>query len=204
MDRRAHWEQIYATQPPDEVSWYEPHPDTSIELITRANPALDARLIDVGGGASVLIDALLERGYTHLSVLDVSHKALERAKSRLGARAERVTWIVGDVTTVALPARSFDIWHDRAVFHFLTDPADRTLYARQAAHALAAGGGLVIATFADDGPAKCSGLDVMRYSPEALMQALSERFTLEYSRREVHHTPAGVEQRFLHCLLRLR
>lgn len=202
MDRREHWEQIYARQAPEEVSWYEPRPESSLALIARAHPTTDARIIDVGGGASLLADCLLDGGYRHVTVLDVSGQALSASKARLGARANRINWIVGDVTAVALPSHAFDVWHDRAAFHFLTNATERARYITQASLALAPGGGLVIATFAEDGPTRCSGLDVMRYSPEALAEELAPHFTLEESHYETHRTPSGIQQRFVHCLFR--
>ena len=199
MDRIAHWERIYSTKPPTEVSWYQPEPSLSLELIAAAGKGLDARVMDVGGGASVLVDRLLDRGCERVTVLDVSATALERAKARLGRRAERVSWLVGDVTELTVPEGAFDIWHDRALFHFLTEPGDRRKYAQAAVRALTPRGHVVIATFAIDGPPKCSGLDVARYSPATLQSELGPAFELRETRTEVHTTPRGVQQPFLYA-----
>jgi SAM-dependent methyltransferase len=201
MDRRAHWNTVYTTKASTDVSWYQPVPARSLALLQeRLVPP--ARIIDIGGGDSTLVDALLESTMGEVTVLDISGAALERARVRLGERAGTVCWIEGDVTQVDLPATSYDAWHDRAVFHFLTVPDDQARYAALAAHAVAPGGTLMLATFAVDGPARCSGLDVVRYSPETLWRAVGDAFALEDSFVGVHRTPSGAEQRFLYAVFR--
>ena len=201
MDRKAHWETIYAGKAPTEVSWYQASPALSLELIEATGAGKDARIIDVGGGASLLVDTLLDRGCTDLTVLDISANALRRAKERLGREAGRVTWLEADVTAGGL-AGPYDLWHDRAVFHFLTDPKDRQRYVSAADRAIAPGGHLIIATFSLQGPPKCSGLDVTRYSPQTLREALGDRFQLVETREELHTTPANVRQAFLYARFR--
>ena len=204
MDRKAHWEQVYASKRPDEVSWFQPTPTRSLALIEELGLPRSTRVIDVGGGDSTLVDALLERGFDRVTVLDLSGAALARAQLRLGERAAFATWIEGDVTRVQLEEGAFDLWHDRAVFHFLTDAGDRARYAALAARALAPGGTAIIATFAPDGPQRCSGLDVARYDAEGIAAALGEEFTLVRGLRDVHRTPSGKEQRFTFAVLRRR
>lgn len=199
MDAKSHWEKVYRTKRPNEVSWYRPHLDVSLGLIAEAAPQLDARIIDVGGGESTLVDDLLARGYRELSVLDVSLTALEVAKARLGERATEVHWLHGDVTTFGFARHRYDVWHDRAVFHFLTDPKDRAAYVRQVAHALKTGGHIIVATFGPEGPVKCSGLDVVRYDPKALHDEFGSSFRLLKHLTELHYTPAGVVQQFTYC-----
>jgi SAM-dependent methyltransferase len=201
--RGDHWQRIYGTKKPDEVSWYAAHLEPSLASI-RAVATTDAPILDVGGGASTLVDDLLADGYRNVSVLDISTTALEAAKVRLGVAAPRVTWIAGDVTGVALPDDAYDVWHDRAVFHFLTDAADRRAYRNRLERSLRAGGHAIIATFAPDGPPRCSGLDVVRYDGEGLGNELGPAFVLEEQTRLVHRTPAGVDQRFSHCRFRNR
>jgi 2-polyprenyl-3-methyl-5-hydroxy-6-metoxy-1,4-benzoquinol methylase len=168
VDAQRHWERVYRTKRPTEVSWYAPHLGVSLQLIEDGAPNSDAAIIDVGGGEATLVDDLLDRGYCHVSVLDVSATALGVAKARLDDRAAAVDWLCGDVTTFPFSPHLYDVWHDRAVFHFLTDPKDRAAYVRQVAHAVKPGGHVIVATFGPEGPTKCSGLDVVRYDPEAL------------------------------------
>ena len=156
----------------------------------------------MGGGASTLVDDLLNLGYDNLSVLDLSAAALKVAQDRLGAKAATVNWLVGDITTVSLPANAYDIWHDRAVFHFLTEEADRRAYVAQVMRIVRPNGHIIIATFAEDGPEKCSGLPVMRYSPEALHQEFGRGFQLVSKDKETHHTPFGTDQQFIYCYCR--
>lgn len=204
MDARAHWQNVYRTRQPDEVSWYRPHLETSLALIESAAPDRGARVIDVGGGASTLVDDLMSLGYRDLAVLDVSSAALDIARARLGAaRAESVDWRCGDVTSLPLPPHRYDVWHDRAVFHFLTQPAERAAYVRQVLHGTKRGGRVIVATFAPDGPAKCSGLDVARYDPVALHAALGSAFRLERQLADAHRTPAGTMQAFTVCDFRI-
>jgi SAM-dependent methyltransferase len=200
MDLQHHWERVYNTKRTDEVSWFQPHLETSLELIRRTGAAHDARIVDVGAGASTLVDDLLDAGYSNVTLLDVSSSALQRVAERLGPRASAVTRVVGDVTRIEWEPRSFDVWHDRAVFHFLTEPDDRRRYVRQVRNALAPGGYVIVATFGPDGPQRCSGLSTARYAPEALHAEFGTGFELIERREERHHTPAGVDQQFIYCL----
>lgn len=204
MDMKAHWEAVYGAKPPDAVSWYRPHLETSLALIEHANIGSVASIIDIGGGASTLADDLLDRGHRDVSVLDISESALQAARKRLGEREDRIHWIAGDVTSVELPEQAFDLWHDRAVFHFLTSKADRAGYIDQAVRALKPGGYLIFATFAANGPERCSGLKVARYNAASLAREAGEHFRLVESREELHHTPTGVEQPFVYTLFQSR
>lgn len=203
MKRKTHWEGVYGAKAPESVSWYQPQASRSLELIKESGVGPFGRIIDVGAGASVLVDNLLDAGYRDLTVLDISAAALERARSRLGARAGDVTWIESDVTGTDLPAGAFDLWHDRAVFHFLVDPGDRQAYLQVLRRALRPGGYVIIATFAEDGPERCSGLPVQRYSPQQLHAQLGDAFALVQHEREEHRTPGGAVQRFQYSLLRV-
>ena len=196
---KAHWERVYASKATTAVSWFQEQAATSLRLIQSAGLPLEASILDVGGGASVLVDDLLAVGCRELTVLDLSGAALAAARARLGARAEPVRWIEGDITRVELPAAAFDLWHDRAVFHFLTDPEDRQAYARQLEHALKPGGHLIIATFAEDGPERCSELPVMRYSASDLQAEIGAGFVLLHNEKEAHQTPGGALQSFTYC-----
>jgi SAM-dependent methyltransferase len=199
--RRAHWEQVWRTKAPEQVSWYQPEPTASLELIEAAGIAKDAGIIDVGGGASVLVDRLLDRGYTGLAVLDIAGGAMLASRERLGARASSVEWHEADVTSFE-PPRRYGLWHDRAVFHFLTETADRHAYVATLRKSLKPGGTVVIAAFAPDGPPKCSGLDVMRHDESSIGTELGAGFRLEEARRETHRTPWQAEQRFIYCRFR--
>jgi SAM-dependent methyltransferase len=192
---REHWQEIYSAKAEDEVSWYQAVPRTSIGLISRTGAGRGARIVDVGGGASRLVDALLDEGYARVAVLDVADAALARARARLGARASRVAWIAADVRTWA-PDGPFDVWHDRAAFHFMVRPEDRDAYRTTLLRAIPSGGHVVVATFAPDGPERCSGLPVVRWEPGALAAELGPAFRLVESLREEHVTPAGKVQRF--------
>jgi len=203
MERKAHWDNIYQTKSPLEVSWYQREPELSLALIERARIDRDARIIDVGGGASVLVDRLLARGYRSVSVLDVSATALAQARERLGDIAEKVHWIEADITTFRSPHR-FRLWHDRAVFHFLTDPSDRQAYVNTLNSTLEPGGHLIIATFAIGGPTKCSGLDICQYDAARMSAELGSGFELLDEVAETHLTPAGKEQRFVFLHYRRR
>ena len=203
MSSRSHWENVYRTRPWREVSWFRPHLDTSLALIEAAAPDRARSIIDVGGGASTLVDDLFARGYRDVTVLDHSAAALDVAKARLGERARTVEWRCDDATTASLPAHSYDLWHDRAVFHFLTRTEDRAAYVRQIRHSVKRGGHVIVAPFGPEGPAKCSGLDVVRYSAEALLAELGPAFRLEREMSERHETPAGKVQSFIYCLFRL-
>jgi SAM-dependent methyltransferase len=202
VDPKEHWERIYKTKSPGEVSWFQPEATLSLAMIRSVAPDLDAAIIDVGGGASTLVDGLLSAGYSRITVLDLSGEALERSRARLGAVAESVSWRAADILSEALPEAAFDVWHDRAVFHFLTEPSARQRYVEQVARAVKPGGFVLVATFAEDGPTRCSGLDVVRYSSESLHAEFGESFALLKSEREEHHTPAGATQRFVYCLCR--
>ncbi|ABM95378.1 conserved hypothetical protein [Methylibium petroleiphilum PM1] len=202
MQSKAHWERVYTTKAATGVSWFQEHARESVRLIAQTGAAKDAGLIDVGGGASTLVDDLLCGGYSNLTVLDLSEAALSTAKLRLGSRANEVTWRVGDVTRVDLPRHAYDVWHDRAVFHFLTQREEREAYVRAVLHAVRPGGHVIVATFADDGPDRCSGLPVMRYSADGLHAEFGVSFTLLKQQREEHRTPVGAVQKFLYCLCR--
>lgn len=195
MDRRAHWNRVYQTKAPDSVSWYQRHPDVSLELIAASGVAKDAGIIDVGGGASLLVDHLLNLGYSNLAVLDVSGAALDTGRTRLGVRAVEVEWFEADVTTFE-PRHRYALWHDRAAFHFLTDAHDRSRYVATLRKSLKPGGTAIIATFALDGPPRCSGLDVVRYDEQSIAAELGAEFALREVRREAHITPGKAEQRF--------
>jgi SAM-dependent methyltransferase len=193
-DREMHWQNVYATKAANEVSWYQENPTPSLDLIAATGIAADAAIIDVGGGASRLVDALLDRGFHHITILDLSARALEEAKKRLGPRAG-VNWIAADVTTWE-PPQSYDLWHDRAAFHFLTEAADRDAYVARLKKAVRSGGHIIIATFAPDGPERCSGLPIVRYDADALAGTLGPGFELVESRWHDHVTPGGNTQRF--------
>jgi SAM-dependent methyltransferase len=197
-----HWEHVYRTNAPTQVSWYQPEPRLSLDLIRRVAPDLNTPIIDVGGGASTLADGLLEAGYRSVAVLDLAPSALVLAKQRLGERAGLVSWVEANVLDVSIPAGHYAVWHDRAVFHFLTDPRDRVRYVAQTRRALRAGGHAIVASFAPDGPTRCSGLDVVRYSPDSMHAEFGEEFRMLASQREEHHTPSGVIQAFVYCLCR--
>jgi len=200
MDRmERHWERVYSTKRPNEVSWYRPHLELSLRLIEQAAASRAARIIDVGGGESTLVDDLLARGYGDVTVLDLSETAINVAKERLGADVGSVRWVHGDVTTYPFPASGFDVWHDRAVFHFLTEARDRAAYVRQVARSVRIGGHVIVATFGPEGPTQCSGLDVMRYDSDALHAEFGAHFRLVEHVTEAHQTPAGKLQQFIYC-----
>jgi SAM-dependent methyltransferase len=203
MTQADHWERIYRTKDPTQVSWYQPEPTLSLDLIQRVAPDLDAPIIDVGGGASTLVDGLLATGYRHLTVLDLSPTALALARQRLGVKAGLVAWIAGSVLDAGLRESAYAVWHDRAVFHFLTDRRDRDRYVAQTRRAVRPNGHVIVASFSPEGPAKCSGLDVARYSPEGMHAEFGAGFRLLDSVREDHHTPAGAIQAFVYCLCRV-
>jgi SAM-dependent methyltransferase len=200
-DRRDHWEYVHSTRPETGVSWYQAEPRLSLEFIEAAAPAGGGGIIDVGGGASSLVDRLLDLPFGEIAVLDISEAALGKAKARLGERAGRVRWIAADVTD-APELGTFGIWHDRGVFHFLTDPDDRRSYVELARKTVPEGGHLVIATFADDGPERCSDLEVSRYNARSLASELGEGFSLVKEARETHTTPWGSSQAFVYAVFR--
>ncbi len=204
MELKEHWEQVYTTKAPDTVSWYQEHATRSLQLVEATGVPHSAAIIDVGGGASNLAGDLLARGYKHVTVLDVSAAALATAQAQLRDLASEVMWLESDVTTALLKAGAYDIWHDRAVFHFLTNSEDRQHYKQTLLHSVRPGGHVIIATFAEDGPEKCSGLPVMRYSASALAAELGEQFSLVSRERESHVTPSGVIQQFMYCYFRVR
>jgi 2-polyprenyl-3-methyl-5-hydroxy-6-metoxy-1,4-benzoquinol methylase len=199
MDAKSHWEKVYTTKQPEAVSWYRPHLETSLALVERAAHSHSASIIDIGSGESTLVDDLLARGYENITVLDVSQTALDVTKKRLGLLAEQVNWIVADITQVNLESFAYDVWHDRAVFHFLTSIEQRAAYVRNVAKAVKSGGHVIVSTFGPEGPTKCSGLDVMRYDAESLHSEFGRRFRLVESLKELHRTPFGTTQQFLYC-----
>jgi SAM-dependent methyltransferase len=197
---RAHWEGRYSTKAPETVSWYEPHPQHSLDLVQATGLGHEARILDVGGGASSLAARLLDIGYTDLTVADISPAALVHARAKLGSDAERIVWVEADVRSHEF-GRSYDLWHDRAVFHFMVSTADRESYLNVLRHTLRPGGHLIIATFGPKGPTECSGLPVQRYAVEDLVGVLGVDFTLASSNLATHHTPSGVSQQFLYAHL---
>lgn len=199
MSAKTHWEKVYSSKAAEQVGWYEPHLQTSLAMINRTNISKDAKIIDVGGGASTLVDDLLGAGFEKITVIDIALPGLDQARLRLGERAAVVQWIEGDVTDVELPADYYDVWHDRAVFHFLTDAELRQQYIAQMRRALKPGGHLVMATFALEAPPTCSGLDVVRYSREHLQSELGAEWILHEHQKELHLTPGGVKQMYLYC-----
>ncbi len=202
MYPKEHWEKVYTTKSTDAVSWFQQHAALSLDLIKATGVARDAGIIDVGGGASTLVDDLVREGYSDLSVLDLSAAALEAARQRLGAQAGKVNWIEADITQVELPTKRFDIWHDRAVFHFLTTQKQRDAYVRAVYYSVKPGGHVIIATFAEDGPEQCSGLPVMRYRADELHDEFGEAFKLLKHQKEAHQTPFGTVQQFVYCYCR--
>lgn len=197
-DRQQHWESVYRSRAADQVGWFQPHALSSLRLIEES-AGTGASIIDVGGGASVLVDDLLDAGYRNLTVLDLAEPALAASRARLGARAASVHWIAADITRAELPTAQYDVWHDRAVFHFLTDPADRARYVGQVLKSVKPGGHVIVATFGPGGPLQCSGLDVVRYAPAALHAEFGAPFRLLRHETEIHLTPAGHQQEFVYC-----
>ena len=193
--RRQHWEKVYTEKDAREVSWYQLRPELSMEMIRQAGAGPEESLIDIGGGASTLVDCLLEQGYSDLSVLDIAEQALETARQRLGEVASKVRWIQSDITEFK-PERRYRLWHDRAVFHFLTEAAVQEAYMGALRDGLQPGGHLVIAAFAMDGPDMCSGLPVRRYDASLMSETLGQAFKLRETREESHNTPAGKQQQF--------
>ncbi len=201
--RKQHWEGVYATKAPDEVSWFQPVPEQSLRLIEGTGIGLDEPVLDAGGGASTLIDGLLDRGYTDLTVLDISAAALAASRDRLGDRAERVRWIEADVTDFVAPFR-YALWHDRAVFHFLTSSADRQRYIDAVRSSLQSRGHLVLSTFGPEGPLRCSGLEIRRYGIDQLRELFDEDFALQQHLLEEHRTPGGAVQQFIYTWWQLK
>ncbi len=204
MERKSHWENVYTTKQPTEVSWYQAHAEKSLELIARTRIGEAAQIIDVGGGASTLVDDLLARNFQNITVLDISAAAIEKAKARLGEQAQQVTWLEADITQAVLPTAHYDVWHDRAVFHFLIDAKDRQSYVERIKRSLKQGGHLIVATFASDGPLRCSGLEIVRYSQHELLNELGSCFELIEAVGEDHPTPSNTTQKFIYHYLRKR
>jgi 2-polyprenyl-3-methyl-5-hydroxy-6-metoxy-1,4-benzoquinol methylase len=194
-DRQVHWENVYATKDENAVSWFQETPDISLDLVRATGVSASASIIDIGGGASRLADALLDKGFKTITVLDLSEKALAKSKARLGTKGAHVRWIVADITTWE-PSQAYDVWHDRAALHFLTDPKDRAAYAERVSSAVRPGGHVIIGTFAPDGPERCSGLPVFRHDANSLSDILGTSFELVESRNHAHQTPMGTIQRF--------
>lgn len=203
MNMKTHWEHIYETKAPTQVSWYQEHARFSLQYIRNTGIRKTDAIIDVGGGASTLVDDLIADGYQSISILDVSAVALQLARQRLGRHAAAVNWIESDITQADLPGQAYDLWHDRAVFHFLTQAMDRQRYIDTVRRAVRVGGHIILATFAPDGPERCSGLDVVRYSPESLHHEFGRDFEMMDSTHETHHTPFGTEQKFIYCYCRI-
>ena len=202
MDARSHWEQVHATKDPEQVSWFRPHLERSLEMIERAAPDRRASIVDVGAGQSTLVDDLLGLGYANITVLEISQTALDALKERVGQAGRAVRWICGDVTETVLPEASFDLWHDRAVFHFLTEAGQRRAYVERVMSALKPGGSLMVSTFGPSGPERCSGLATMRYDAATLGSEFGDRFRLVESSLDRHETPSGAVQPFLSCWYR--
>lgn len=202
MPQKDHWEHVYSTKSATGVSWFQEHAEQSLRLIAETGVSLSATVLDVGGGASTLVDDLLAKGYASLAVLDISPAALNAAQARLGELARRVHWLEGDITTIPLPDHAYDVWHDRAVFHFLTSPDQRHAYVQQVLAAVKPGGHVIVSTFAEDGPQQCSGLPVMRYSADGLHAEFGNPFELVRHEQEAHRTPSGGIQKFVYCYCR--
>ena len=202
MDPRQHWQGVYERKGADEVSWFQPSLRVSLSFIDRLDLDTSSPIIDVGGGASTLVDDLLDKGFIDVTVLDVSGRALDTSRRRLGPRGDQVTWIEADITEAELAERHYDLWHDRAVFHFLAGPAARSAYVRLAQKALRPGGHIIVATFGREGPERCSGLDVVRYDPDGLHAEFGAPFQKIDSVEETHQTPWGSEQEFVYCYCR--
>lgn len=202
MKPKEHWEGVYSSKASNAVSWFQEHAEQSLRLIKATGVPLSAAIIDVGGGASTLVDDLLHSGYSNLTVLDLSAAALSAAKARLGASSSAVRWLEADVTRAELAVHAYDVWHDRAVFHFLTTAQDRSAYVQQVLRSVKPGGHVIVATFAEDGPTQCSGLPVMRYRADQLHAQFGEPFTLLRHEKEEHHTPFGTLQQFVYCYCR--
>lgn len=199
MQPKEHWENVYTTKSTNAVSWFQEHAALSLQFIKSSAPHTGAAIIDVGGGASTLVDDLINAHYFNISVLDISGAALFVTQKRLEQKSSCVQWIVGDITSVALAENRYDLWHDRAVFHFLTDEKDRQCYVAQLTKALKPGGQLIISTFAEQGPQQCSNLPVVRYSPEGLQREFSNAFVLLEHAFETHITPVETQQEFVYC-----
>lgn len=203
MDRHAHWENVYRTKPVDGVSWYAPHLKRSLDMVLRTGATPSSRIVDVGAGASTLADDLVAAGFRSVVVMDISLSALQLSRERLGPHAERVRWIQADVTAAPFLPDAFDVWHDRAVFHFLTRAEDRAAYVETVRRAVRPGGSVIVATFGPEGPTRCSGLEVTRYSADELHAQFGKSFRLIEHAEEIHDTPSGTQQQFVYCYCRL-
>jgi ubiquinone/menaquinone biosynthesis C-methylase UbiE len=202
MTDKAHWESIYRTKDVTQVSWFQEHAELSIRFIRGTGVEKTAQIIDVGGGTSTLVDDLLAAGYENVTVNDISGAALRRAQDRLGILGSKVRWVEADITQVDLPLDFYEVWHDRAVFHFLTRPEDRFQYVRLVKRSVKTGGHVIVASFGFAGPERCSGLDVVRYSAESMHDEFGTEFELVDSTNETHHTPFGTDQQFIYCYCR--
>ena len=202
MNHNKHWEQTYSSNQTEALGWYTPHLQTSLSWIQELGLDANAPIIDVGGGTSTLVDDLLEAGQRSITVLDISDKALSLARARLGEKAKLVKWLEGNITSLDLPAQYYELWHDRAVFHFLTEPEQQEKYRERLLNALKPGGHLIIGTFTTEAPPKCSGLPVQRYNQEQLENTLGGEFELMRHNKALHITPGGVEQMYLYCHFR--
>ena len=203
MSNKQHWEKVYTTKAPDAVSWFAPHLETSLKLIHQATSDKQAPIIDIGGGEATLVDDLLAEGYQDISVLDISQKAIDVSRALIGDKADQVHWYCADITDVALPQNHFDVWHDRAVFHFLTHDTQRLKYVEQVMRSVKHGGHVIVSTFGPEGPEKCSGLNVVRYDATSLHNQFGKTFSLIDSSTEIHQTPMGTTQQFLYCFCRM-
>lgn len=199
MNSMEHWSELFESKSSSAMSWYQPHLEVSLSIISRTGLKGRSRLIDVGGGDSTLVDDLVQRGFSRITVLDIASKAIERARQRMGEAGLNISWTVGDILHTPLPGDYYDLWHDRAVFHFFVEEQSRKEYVSQASKAIKSGGHLIVATFASDGPRRCSGLPTLRYTPLGLAEEFKQDFTLVESQPEMHKTPHGKEQRFLYC-----
>ena len=202
MDKKQHWETVFETKAHDQVSWFREHLDTSLKMIVATGIVKESAVIDVGGGNSTLVDDLLDNGFVDVSVLDISAKAISDSKKRLESRAALVNWIEADITTAVLPENHFDVWHDRAVFHFLTDTEDRRKYVELVMRSVKVGGHIIVASFGLAGPEKCSGLNVVRYTADTMHNEFGDSFQLVKSVDETHDTPFGATQEFVYCYCR--
>ena len=196
--KKEHWENVFATKTETEVSWFQQKPETSLQLIKACKVSKNAKIIDIGGGDSYLIDSLIELGYTNLFLLDISENAIQRIKNRLGANADKVTFIVSDILDFE-PTEKFDVWHDRASFHFLTNTSDISKYTSIVANALPANGNFLLGTFSEDGPLKCSGLEISQYSVDKIASVFEQVFEMENCFTEDHETPFETIQNFIFC-----
>jgi ubiquinone/menaquinone biosynthesis C-methylase UbiE len=203
VDVQNHWEKVYTTKAPDQVSWYRQHLETSLALIEKSSGSRDTAIIDVCGGESTLVDDLLGRGFQNITILDVSQTAIDVTRQRLGTAAQQIRWVTGDITRAELRSSAYDIWHDRAVFHFLTTAEQRSAYVRQVARSVKSRGYVIVSTFGPEGPTKYSGLDVVRYDSESLHREFGGGFRLVDSSKELHNTPFGTTQQFLYCYCRV-